>query len=75
MQGFNEFNKKLCGMPDRTGSVADYWRSLDKEKLVEFLTEQCHFIDSFMERGDKLEKKVNDLSRDIRELKKDMDYT
>jgi len=69
MLDFKAFNKKLNGMPDRKGSVADYWMSLDKKELINFLAQQCYFIDEFMEHGDKMERKVNDLSRDKRALK------
>ncbi len=68
MTDFEKFNQKLMGMPDRKGSVADYWYSLDKKELVNFLAQQCYYIDHFMERGDKLEKKVNDLAREKRAL-------
>lgn len=79
--GFKEFHLKLTGMPDRKGSLADYWKSLRRDKIILLLEEQGHYSDLFMERVDKLEKKVNDLSRNKRglekeiiELKKDIAY-
>jgi hypothetical protein len=68
LMDFKKFNAKLHNMPDRQGSVAEYWMSLEKKELINFLAQQCYFIDHYMERGDDLERKVNDLSRDKRAL-------